>query len=504
MKKSRIFALIIVVLLTNWTGQSTLATPPLSTQSWNDKVDPQVLSQAQNGETEFLVVLKEQADLSLAASLPTKLKKGTYVFETLSELATHTQKPIRKVLDTLGVPYLPFWVTNMIWVRGDLDIVQQMAQRPEVDHIEANPGVHFSVPQTTPDTNQLQAVDGIEWNISKINAPQAWALGYTGEGIVIGGQDTGYDWDHPALIEKYRGWDGSTADHNYNWHDTVTSGGGVCGPNTSEPCDDHGHGTHTMGIMVGDDGGSNQIGVAPGAEWIGCRNMNVGVGTPASYTECYQWFIAPTDLNGDNPDPAKAPDVINNSWSCPVSEGCTTPGILLTVVQAVRAAGIVTVHSAGNEGSACETVAEPAAIYDESFTVGATYSNDTIVGFSSRGPVSVDGSNRLKPNVSAPGYGIRSSLSGGSYGSMNGTSMAAPHVAGLVALLLSANPNLIGQVDQIEALIETSALPRTTTQTCGDVPGSAIPNNTYGWGRVDAWSAIQATMRIFYYPIIFK
>ncbi len=243
--------------------------------------------------------------------------------------------------------------------------------------------------------------------------------------------------------------------------------------------------------IVGDDGGSNQIGMAPGAKWIGCRNMDVGVGTPATYAECYQWFVAPTDLAGQNPDPSKAPDVINNSWGCPPSEGCTDPNVLLTVVQNVRAAGIVTVHSAGNDGSSCSTVADPAAIYDESFSVGATSSNDTIASFSSRGPVTVDGSNRLKPDISAPGDSIRSSTRDGGYqGGWSGTSMAGPHVAGLVALLLSANPGLAGDVDLIEGIIEQTAVPRTTTQGCGgDLPGQ-VPNNVYGWGRIDAVAAL--------------
>ena len=125
--------------------------------------------------------------------------------------------------------------------------------------------------------------------------------------------------------------------------------------------------------------------------------MDSGVGTPATYAECYQWFIAPTDLNGENARPDLAPDVINNSWGCPTSEGCTDPNVLLTVVQNLVAAGIVSAHSAGNSGRSCSTISEPAAIYDKSFTVGATNSNDAIADFSSRGPVSVDGSNRSKP-----------------------------------------------------------------------------------------------------------
>jgi subtilisin family serine protease len=196
--------------------------------------------------------------------------------------------------------------------------------------------------------------------------------------------------------------------------------------------------------------------------------------------------------------------VINNSWSCPLSEGCTDPNVLLSVVEAVRAAGILTTHSAGNSGSNCNTVNTPAAIYQASFTVGATSSSDTIASFSSRGPVTTDGSNRLKPDVVAPGSGILSSIKGGGYGGLSGTSMAAPHVAGLAALLISMEPSLRGNVDELETLIERTALPRTTAQTCGGVPGSNIPNNTYGWGRVDALRAAGRLLNPFFLPLVAK
>src|ERR1039458_1392180 len=160
----------------------------------------------------------------------------------------------------------------------------------------------------------------------------------------------------------------------------------------------------------------HQIGMAPGAKWIGCRNMERNWGTPASYVECFQWFLAPTDLNGQNPDPSKAPDVINNSWYSDASEGTTNLFVFQTAVENLRAAGVVVVVSAGNEGSGCSTITSP-AIYDASFSVGATDSGDNIAGFSSRGPVTVDGSNRLKPDVSAPGVNIRSSVPGNGYAS---------------------------------------------------------------------------------------
>jgi len=188
-----------------------------------------------------------------------------------------------------------------------------------------------------------------------------------------------------------------------------------------------------MGTLVGDDGAGNQIGMAPGARWIGCRNMDSkGYGFPATYLTCFEFFLAPYPLDGtpDQGNPELGPDVTNNSWSCPVYEGCAWD-TLQAAVEAQRAAGIFTVVAAGNNSSGgCSTISEPPALYDAAYTVGATTSNDTIASFSRRGPVTIDGSGRLKPDLSAPGVNIRSSVPGGWYQVNQGTSMAAPHVAG--------------------------------------------------------------------------
>lgn len=462
---------------------------------WQDKVDPWVIERTQKGQTECLIFLSEQADLSGTDRLMSKQEKSKYVFERLTAVAERTQKPVIDALRTLGAEYQPFWVVNMIWVRAGLETVKTMAVRPDVSRIHANPAVRLPQPGREEAVAAPLLPAAVEWNIAHVNAPGVWAAGYTGQGVVVGGQDTGYQWDHPALLNQYRGWNDGIASHDYNWHDAIHSGGGACGANSPFPCDDNAHGTHTMGTMVGDDGGANQIGMAPGARWIGCRNMDRGVGTPATYAECFQWFMAPTRIDGSNPDPAMAPDVINNSWGCPAREGCTDPNVLLTVVNNVRAAGILTVQAAGNSGAACSSVNEPAAIYQSSFAVGATNSSDLIASFSSRGPVTVDGSGRRKPDVSAPGVGIRSCVPGSVYqGGWSGTSMAAPHVAGLAVLVISANAFLAGQVDSLEDIVRHSAVPLTTAQGCGGDGPADVPNNVYGWGRIDALTAYQAAL----------
>ncbi len=463
----------------------------LAGTSWQEKVSPLLLRQAEQPVLEFIVHLSAQADLSRHPARANRTARISWAVGRLQQIAAETQPAVTEWLHQGGVEFRSYWIVNRIWVRGQFELIESLARREDISYIYANPRVPIEVtPQSGEDDGA--ASRAIEWNIVKINAPDVWAKGITGQGVTIAGQDTGYDWDHPALISAYRGWDGMTADHNYHWHDAIHSGGGGCGADSLEPCDDHGHGTHTMGTMVGDDGGSNQIGVAPGARWIGCRNMDQGVGTPTTYTECFQWFLAPTDLDGNTPDSAKAPHVVNNSWGCPTSEGCVDPEVLRPVVENLESAGILVVVSAGNSGSSCSTVSTPAAIYAASYTVGNTTSSDAISTSSSRGPVTVDASGRMKPNISAPGSGIRSSTPGSGYGTSSGTSMAAPHVAGLSALLIAAAPHLEGNPQQIRSLINSTAVQLTTGQECGGVPGSQVPNNTFGYGRIDALAAFNA------------
>jgi subtilisin family serine protease len=475
-----------------------------STQSINQKnqilskVGANVLSATTGGQTTPIVILlADQADVSAAYSIKDQDARGWFVYNTLASHAASTQTSLKDYLNAQGVAFQSFWAANMIATNANRQLVEALAARPDVARVDSNlptrwiepPAVEkFGVTQNNPNSTEA-----VEWGVQNVNAPSLWALGFTGQNIVIGGFDTGIRWSHNVLKPKYRGWNGSVADHNYNWRDAIHSGGGDCGPNTMAPCDDSGHGTHTVGTVVGDDGNGNQVGVAPGARWIGCRNMNQGNGTPSSYTECFQFAIAPTDLTGSNPNPSLRPHVLNNSWTCPASEGCVTRIELETIVNNTLAAGIFVVVSAGNAGPSCSTVNDPPSIYSASFSVGATDINNALASFSSRGPSTFYDPNLLKPNISAPGVNVRSATrtSDAAFSSLSGTSMAGPHVAGVVALLWSARPHLVRNIAATKLLLQNSASPQVTLapQTCGGVSSSQIPNNSFGYGRVDALAA---------------
>ena len=400
------------------------------------------------------------------------------------------------------IEYTPFFVVNGIHVRSDYATLLALADRKEVQKILPNFSIKLDRIESEPISGSRDLVP--EWGLLKIGADSVWRMGIDGKGVVVGGQDTGYDWSVSPLKNKYKGFINDTvANHSYHWHDAIHQKSPLaadslnpCGYNLKEPCDDNNHGTHTMGTMVGSDT-SNLIGVAPGAQWIACRNMERGNGQLSTYLECFEWFLAPTDIDGNNPDPTKAPHVINNSWYCSPEEGCN-PGnwdALQIAVKNLKAAGVVVVVSAGNSGPGCETINAPPAHFEPSFSVGASMINDTIANFSSRGPVSIDSSYRVKPDVVAPGRGVRSVVRGGGFAAFNGTSMAGPHVAGLVALIISANPDLAGEVTTIEEIIRQTADPKFSDQDCGGVSGQLHPNAVYGYGRINAIKAVELALK---------
>jgi subtilisin family serine protease len=488
-------------------GASALAQDPKQNRARSDasqraergKIAAEVMAGTADGKVASVVILlADQADVSAAYRMQDHDARGWFVYNTLTQHAARTQADLQAFLAAQGVSYQSFWAANMIIATANRSLVETIAVRADVARINTNrPARWIEDPEVANSgvmPNSPNTPNGAEWGLLNVQAPQVWDMGFTGQGMVIGNLDTGTRWSHDSLKPKYRGWNGVSADHNFNWHDAIHSGGGDCGPDVAEPCDDSGHGTHTAGTTVGDDGGANKVGVAPGAKWIACRNMNEGVGTPATYTECFQFMIAPTDLAGNNANPALRPHVLNNSWGCPDFEGCTTRAELEMIVNNTQAAGIFVVVSAGNEGPDCETVMDAPAIYSASFSIGAINISNSLTSFSSRGPSTFYDPDLLKPNISAPGSNVRSAYYTGdsAYRTISGTSMAGPHVAGAVALLWSAHPQFVRDIAATKQILELTANPAVTVaaETCGGIPSTQIPNNSFGYGRLDALNAV--------------
>jgi serine protease AprX len=460
------------------------------------KIDPWIESRLHHVAEDSFIVLFDDAETLRNAVAAARSRRsegkdhaaGRAVYDALRNRARLSQAEVRDELTKAGIPFRSLYIVNGLAVRGNLALAHRLAARSKVVRIIGDPvvrGVDVDLLAPVP-----TAPTAVEWGVTKIEADKVWTLDNKhGEGVVVASADTGVLWTHPAIKGKYRGWNGTTASHNYNWLDATIQ-------NLAAPGDPHSHGTHTTGTMVGDDGAGNQIGVAPGARWIACRNMDAGGnGTPSTYMACNQFFLAPYPRNGDpeiDGNPLLAPDIINNSWTCPVSEGCDW-WTLQASFAALRDAGILAVAAAGNSGTSCSSVAEPPGIYDESFVVGATDSSNFLANFSSRGPVTIDGSNRLRPDVAAPGVSVRSSIPTTSYSNSSGTSMASPHVAGAAALLWSAKPQVRNHIGITRCLISQSARPivqLSFSQTCGGTGLGDRPNNLFGYGLIDAYDAI--------------
>ena len=430
----------------------------------------------------LFVILKNQADLSDLDSMTDLDARRTAAYEMLVNTANTEQAGLRGTFDTFGVKYTPYYLQNSMEVQGGTLIRLYLLTRPEVDRVIPSPRLR-AAPEDSPSPGFESAPpeDYLGWNIQLIGADKVWEeFGVRGEGIVVGQSDSGVDGDHPAIAKQYRGYNGSD---DYNWFDPWDG--------TSSPNDEGGHGTHTMGSILGSGG----IGVAPEAQWIGCVNLDRNLANPALYLDCMQFMLAPFPIGGDpfvDGDPTKAAHVMNNSWGCPEIEGCD-PNALLTATDNLRHAGIFVVVSTGNDGPNCETVEAPLSLYDSVFSVGAINYYGDMADFSSRGPVTVDGSDRVKPDIVAPGVDIFSSLPENSYGSNSGTSMAGPHVVGVVALIWSAQPELIGDIDATERLIIETAQPYTGNTSLGCFTGDS-PSNAFGYGVVDVYEAVKQAL----------
>ncbi len=429
----------------------------------------------------IFVILKDQADVSSAKQIVDRNERLTFVYRTLVDHADTTQAGIRQILDRFGVDYTPYYLVNAVEVDNNPLVRFYLATQPEVDRLLYSPRLRpLPEPPAISTGPETAVTENPGWNIKMIGADRVWTeFGVTGQGIVVGQSDSGVDGTHPALSDAYRG---RESGDDYNWFDPWDG--------TSSPNDHGGHGTHTMGTILGSRG----IGVAPGAQWIGCVNLERNLANPALYLDCMQFMLAPFPHGGDpftEGDPTLAVHVMNNSWGCPTIEGCDA-NALLPAVDALRAAGIFVVASAGNSGPACNTVEDPIALYDSAFSVAAVDQKGEAAFFSSRGPVTADGSGRIKPDIAAPGVDVFSSTPNGTYATFSGTSMAGPHLVGVVALLWSAQPELIGDIDRTEQILIETAQPYTGVRS-GCFEGS-LPNTAVGYGIVDAYAAVKMAL----------
>lgn len=429
------------------------------------------------------VIMKQQADVSAASNIADYDERRAFVYNTLTQHALQTQSDLRRTLDQFGVRYTSYYLVNALEVDADLPLQWWLASRGDVERVlpapvlrplDQNPAVGRG-PQTSPPSAP-------EWNLTLIGADRVWQdFGVRGAGVVVGQSDSGVDGSHPELAAQYRGRDGS---NDYNWLDLWNR--------TPTPTDIGGHGTHTLGSILG-----KNVGVAPDAEWIACVNLARNLANPGLYLGCMQFNFAPYPQAGDalrDGDPKRGAMVLNNSWGCPEAEGCDA-NALLAAVRALREAGVFVVASAGNDGPACSTINSPLPLYDDAFSVGAVDRSKHLANFSSRGPVTADDSGRVKPDISAPGVGVYSSLPDKTYGANSGTSMAGPHIVGVVALMWSANPKLIGDIDTTEQILRETAQPANVAGeriVCGDP--NEIPNDLEGYGIVDAYAAVKRAL----------
>lgn len=388
-----------------------------------------------------------------------------------------------------------YWIINGVAMQATEQVINEIAARPDVESVRLDGWVQATQDDWPPNTTLLpanireraQAIDdtpptfpfqreslttqdftaaadagGVTWGVRKIRADQTWnSLNVTGEGIVVANIDSGVDWQHPALQSRYRGFSGGpVADHLHNWYDATDEG-------AIYPSDAFGHGTHVMGTMVGQNG----VGVAPGARWMAVKGLNSdGAGKYSWLHSAFEFILAPGG------DPSYAPRILNNSWG-------TTNGAdqeFKEDLAVLRAAGIFVVFSNGNRGPQAGSVSSPAS-NPSVIGVGAIDVEDDLAYFSSRGPSSL--TQEFKPILVAPGVQITSTFPGGGYKIYNGTSMAAPHVAGAAALILSANPSL-----------DITGTLFVLTNTATAVTTGTVPNNMTGWGRIDAYSATLAVM----------
>jgi len=441
------------------------------------------------GKTNIFIVLKEQINFEKLLSksgvsvyeIKNHDERGYLVMNTLIKQQEESQKSIIEFLKRRGLSYRSYWISNSIFVDNvNEHQVKELAERSDIRLINSNE--EFKVDLEDPLKEVVNPLNGTEWNVKWVNGDKVWELGFEGKDIITGVSDTGVIHNHPALINSYRGKkDDGSFDHNYSWLEPYQ-------PDARIPVDTNGHGTHCAGTVCG--GVDRKIGVAPKAKFIACRGISQsGSGTVEGYTKCFQFFAAPTDLDFKNPKPELRPHVTSHSYQC----GRCQFDDLKKAAEALTASGVLLVVAAQNAGPACSSVRMAPGIYQTVLSVGALNKEaNTLASFSSKGPVRVDNSNRLKPEISAPGVNVVSAAARGGYTALSGTSMATPCVAGCVALLWNAVPSLSRNINKTLEILYKTAL----GQRSNDCTSSGSPNNLFGYGTIDIMKAVQTARKL--------
>ncbi|MBN1178837.1 MAG: carboxypeptidase regulatory-like domain-containing protein [Anaerolineae bacterium] len=472
-----------------------------------DTVDPALLDLlVQRGTADFVVELDAQTDVTGAARIDDWRARGRAVYDALRDTARRAQAPVIAYAEREGLSYRAFFSANRLIIEGgSLRAALDVAALPGVAWVRAPRSA--SIDPGLAEIGPAQP-RGSYWNLGLldpaggsygIQAAQVWDVyGVRGAGIVVANIDTGVYYEHEALVRQYRGNLGAGAfDHDYNWY-LPTYG---CGDGTA-PCDNHSHGTATMGIMVGETANlSEQTGAAPAAEWIACKGCEGSFCSEAALLGCADWMLAPCPIGVEPGDPACDPDlrphVVNNSWGGDGGDGWYRPAI-----QAWIAAGIFPAFSAGN-AYGCTALGSPGDAPEAFGTTAHTSSGSHLYASGPStffpNPSCDPAAHEIDPHLSAPTY-VRAPYNqqGGYFFSFSGTSAASPHTAGAVALLWSAVPELVGSVDSTFTFLEQSANGSVPAGSCGKpacAGAAAAPNFTYGWGYLDALGAVELARR---------
>lgn len=435
-----------------------LLTFALITQTYAGEVDPELARQLSAVPStqmiSVIISLKTRADTNVFKDRD-KSQRRKKIVQAMRDHAGRQHPALVKFLQANGATAIkPLWIVNSVAAKVPASLIGQLANRPAVARVSADG--RLSAPVLAPSSLATP-----EWNLLAIHAPELWGLGYTGSGVVVANMDSGVDGSHPDLAASYRG--GSNS-----WFDPYAQ--------NATPRDNiSGHGTQTMGLMVAGDAGGSAVGTAPGAQWIAAKIFNnQGIGQESEFHQSFQWLLDPDE----NPATDDAPDVVNGSFQSAQGGICDTR--FQEDIQKLKTAGIAVVFAAGNSGPGSQTSSSPAN-NPGSFAAGAVDDLLVIDDLSARGPAPVDCGGGLFPHLVAPGVDVRTTdpIFGGfpGYATVSGTSFAAPHVAGAMALLIDAFP-----------AIDVSALESALLDSATDL-GDPGPDNVYGHGMLNVLGA---------------